>query len=267
MKKLNILKYAVALCVSAFCLMFLPVVADAQEVRDEKNGVIYADELYIGSGVAGAYAYGGAGTVKITLSESGDRVKNVKSKNKNLLAQITAEGYQTNISKKGTSTIYNETHISFFGKKKGTYTVTFDVVDKNGKKKCTKKIKVYVDKYPVSAPSPIKSVKYAGKDINSYYPFASVKKGKLKVSVRKGYKIEKIDVKKRNAKGDWVYTKIRNGAKITLSKREKYTIQDDWQTIKINALFPETQIEIRVRNKKTNESYIYAYSVFTLSKK
>ncbi len=267
MKKLNILKYAVALCVSAFCLMFLPINADAAEVRDDKNGVVYPDEIFISSGVAGLHSYGGAGTVKISLSETGDRVKNVKSKSKNLLAQITAEGYQTHISKKETTTLYNETYISFFGKKKGTYTVTFDVVNANGKKKCTKKIKVYVDKFPVYAPSPIKSVKYAGKDINSYYPCTSVKKGKLKVSVKKSHKIESIYVKKRNADGEWISAKVRNGAKISLSKREKYTIQDDWQTIKINALYPETQIEITVKNKKTKELTTYVYSLYTLSKK
>ncbi len=266
MKKLNILKYAVALCVSAFCLMFLPIGADAAEVRDEKNGVTYPDEIYISSGTAGSYANGGGGSVIITLSEAGDRVKNVKSKSKNLLAQITAEGYQTQILDEKTTTRYNETHISFFGKKKGTYTVTFDVVDASGKVKCTKKIKVFVDRFPTYT-SPIKSVKYAGKDINSYYPCTSIKKGKLKVTVKKGYKVESIYVKKRNSKGEWVSSKVRNGAKITLSKREKYTIKDDWQTIKINALFPETQIEVTIKNKKTKELVTYLYTLYTLNKK
>lgn len=267
MKKLNFLKYAVALCVSAFCLMFLPLSADAAEVNDTKNGVTYADEIYIASNIASEWSYGGAGYINVRLSEEGDRVKNVKSKSKNVIAKVTAESYTSYVNDGKTTTRYSQASISFFGKKKGTYKVTFDVVNADGVKKCTKTIKVHVNKYSPATVSPIKSVKYAGKDIASYEPFATAKKGKLKVTVNKGFKIKSIHVKKKNSKGEWVPTKVKNGRTITLSKRNKYTYKDEWSTIKTNALFPETQIEVTVKNKKTKELTTHVYSIYTINKK
>ncbi len=266
MKKFNLLKYAVALCLSAFCLMFLPISAGAEEIRDEKNGVTYPNEIYITSGIAMEGCHGGAGYIQIRLDNEGDRIKNVKSKSKKLLAQITEENYEKRVKNNKTVFHYTRTSISFFGKKKGTYKVTFDVVDASGKKKCTKTVKVFVDKYATYT-SPIKSVKYAGKDISLHGPYTKVAKGKFKVTVRKGYKVTAINVKKRNAQGDWVSTKVRNGKKITLSKREKYTRKDEWSSLSVNALFPETQIEVSVKNKKTKEVTIYIYSLYTMNKK
>lgn len=276
MKKHNLIKYAAALCLFAVCLLFSASDAKADYVYDNTNGVSYNDTVHISKGYADKWAYGGAAYVSVNLDNEGDRVTNVKSKSKYVLAKKTSESYDITTDTQWdetqgqnvqiTTENYYNTFISFFGKKKGSYKVTFDVVDKNGNKKCTKTIKVYVDKY-VTTTSAIKSVTYAGKDIWEYYPYCSKKSGKLKVKLNKGYSLVSITVNKRNSNGDWTGKKVKNGKKITLAKSEKYTIKNDYWITTYNPLFPETQIQISVKNKKTKEVTTYYYSLYTLNKK
>lgn len=156
MKKHNLFKYAAAVCLFAVCLLFSATNAKAVSVSDGTNGVSYNDTVYISSGYAYEWSNGGADYVHVILDNAGDRVVNVKSSSKNLLAKKTRESfthdtdtdYDSDQDKYITTTEsrYSNAYISFFGKKKGTYKVTFDVIDKTGKVKCTKTIKVYVDK-------------------------------------------------------------------------------------------------------------------------
>lgn len=271
MKKHNLIKYAAALCLSAVCLLFSASDAKADYVYDNANGISYNDTVYISKGYADINCYGGAAYVSVHLDNDGDRVTNVKSKSKYVLAKKTSESYDITTETQGqnvqiTTERYSNTCISFFGKKKGSYKVTFDVVDKEGIKKCTKTIKVHVDKY-VSTASAIKSITYAGKNIWECYPYCSKNSGKLKVKLNKGYSLVSIYVYKVDKKGNWKGTKVKNGKKITLAKSGKCTIIDEWHTIKDNPLLPMTHIEINVKNKKTKETQTYLYDLFTLNKK
>ena len=278
MKKHNFLKYAAALCLFAVCLLSPSVKADADYVYDAKNGVSYTDKAYISSGYAGHYSYGGGGYINVQLSVKTDRVKNVKSKSKNLLAKKTLEVFNFNTtSTKNNNTgkyEYTETKeyssavISFFGKKKGTYKVTFDVVDANGKKKCTKTVKVYVDKYNTTVSKPaIKSMTYAGTDFWQHAPFTKKTSGKFKVKMNKGYSLVSIYVKKQNTKGEWVSKKVKNGKKITLAKTQKFSYSYTGSHTNYDYLFPETQIEVTYKDKKTKTNVTQVYTLRTLNKK
>ena len=276
MKKHNLFKYTAAVCLFAVCLLFSAITAKAAYVEDDTNGLSYNDTVYISSGYANEWSNGGADYVSVHLDNDGDRVVNVKSSSKYLLAKKTSESfthdtdtdydYEQDKYVTTTSSRYRNAYISFFGKKKGTYKVTFDVIDKTGKVKCTKTIKVYVDKYGTTS-SAIKSVKYNGKDLWKYYPFCSKTKGTLKVKLNKGYSLVSIYVQKRNSKGEWTRTKVKNGKKITLAKSAKYTSDDDWAIEKYNPFFPQTRIVITAKNKKTKEVTTYSESLYTINKK
>lgn len=276
MKKHNLFKYTAAVCLFAVCLFFSAATVKADYVDDQANGVSYNDTIHISSGYACEWAFGGDNYTYISLDNYGDRITNVKSSSSKLLAKKTRESfyhdtdtdydYEQDKYTTTTESRYSSAYISFFGKKKGNYTVTFDVIDKTGKVKCTKSIKVYVDRYVTTKPV-IKSITYAGKALWEYSPFTSKTSGKLKVKLAKGYSLVSIYVEKRDSNGEWKSKKVKNGKKITLAKSAKYTDDDDWSTEKYNPLFPQTRISITVKNKKTQELTTYGEFLYTINKK
>ncbi len=79
-------------------------------------------------------------------------------------------------------------------KKAGTYTVSFDVVGADGKKRYTQKITVVADDKKAVA-----SISFAGKKLNVSNTtsddgiFTTKKKGKINVKMNKGYKLKRIE--------------------------------------------------------------------------
>ncbi len=152
-------------------------------------------------------------SIYITLDKPGDVIKNIKTSSKNLKAKETRiyidvdyDGYVDS----------NSRSISLYATKTGKYTVSFDIYGANNKKKSSKKVTVQVDT------SPLKSITFDGKAIGYTTTKSS---GKLKVTMNKGYTLKKIEVgkyvkKKSNGttQTNMKYTKIKNNAKITLSK-------------------------------------------------
>lgn len=146
--------------------------------------------------------------IAFDLKSKGDRIANLKSSSSNLL---TWQTYKDVKSEDG----YFHSHvgIGIYAKKSGTYTVTFNILNKNGKKKSTEKVTVYADKN-----QPIKSVTFSGKKINSVLFTASLTSGRVKVTMNKGYKLKKIEV------GTWKTVATQNG---TESKLVYKTIQNN----------------------------------------
>lgn len=283
MKK-SFIKYVAAICLSATCLFLTATNAKAAWVEDTDNNVSYTDSVYISSNYAGEWNYGGANYITVYLDDNGDRVTNVKSSSSKLLAKKTKErvvtetstDYDYELAKEisTTNTSYETACISFFAKKKGTYKVTFDVVDKAGTVKCTKTIKVYADA-TVSSSSAIKYIKYAGKSTWEYYPYTTKKSGKLSVKLNKGYSLVSIEVGKINKNGEMVYKKVKNNKKIKLATSSKYSYSYSYSgdsysyndSYNYNLLFPQTNIKVTVKNKKTGETSVYSEYLHTLSKK
>ena len=283
MKKFKFYKYIAALCLAAMLAIFSSCDAEAAYVEDTANGVSYNDEASVYSGSAYEYDKGAYTFISIDLDNEGDRVMNVKVNKKGLLAKKTYErvyertrneyDYDTDTYTRETTYDYSSTYISLYGTKKGTYTVSFDVIDKTGAVKCTKKIKVKVDASVTYKVHPVKKITYAGKDIYSYYRYTNKTKGKLSVTLNKGYKLQSIEIGKIDAKGNVVYKKTKNKKNITLaksakySKTEKYDYSDSSFKYTYNKLFPETEIRITVKNKKTKEISVAYYTLRTLNKK
>lgn len=144
---------------------------------------------------------------------------------------------------------------------------------KDGKFVQTCSISVIAKGYKFYKPV-IKNVKYAGKELYYYYPFANKTSGKLKVTPAKGYKIVSIEYSAGYNKktGDYTYKKIKNNGKIKLIKQHKYTIKNSEGTeyesqYAYNSLFPETQIRITLQNKKTKEKVVDYEYLYTLNRK
>lgn len=153
--------------------------------------------------------------IAFDLKAKGDTIANLKSSSANLL---TRQVYKDIRAEEG----YFHSHvgIGIYAKKSGTYTVTFDILNKNGKKKSTEKVKVYAD-----ANQPVKSMTFGGKKVGNML-FTTSGSGKLKVTMNSGYKLKKIElgtwkkVKTKNGtESELVYKTIKNNSVLTLSKK------------------------------------------------
>lgn len=154
--------------------------------------------------------------VNFDLPAVGDKIKNLKSSNKNLYVKQTGKNDHKDSwdsSNDGSSVI-----LGLYAKKSGTYKVTFDIYSSKNKKKSSKSITVYA-----KSDSPIKKFTYNGKAYN--YNVNDAASGKIKVTMNSGYKLKKIEVGKYQVKNTTSgkesaikYTTVKNGSKITLSK-------------------------------------------------
>ncbi|MCM1160610.1 MAG: hypothetical protein NC412_05230 [Roseburia sp.] len=249
--------------------------AEAKSVDDTVNGVQYQDTMEMSVGYAADYAYGGGAYQSIYLSNDGDRIANIKSNSSNLLVKKTRESYNYttetdwDTNQKTTKANYRYACLSFFAKKKGNYSVTFDVVKADGSVRCTKTIAVKAG--AGSYESPIKNIKYAGKDLYSYYPYATKTSGKLKVTMQKAYKLLSIEVGSTDKTGQTVYKKVKNNKKISLAKKTVYSREYKYTNGGVkyayDQLFPATYIRVTYQNKKTKEINTWTTTLHTINKK
>lgn len=263
------------LALSLLLSMNVELQAEAKTVDDTVNGVEYNDTVEMSVGYASDYNRGGGAYLSIYLSNDGDRVANIKSNSSNLLVKKTGEFYNSTTTtdrytnQKTTNTNYGYAYLSFFAKKKGNYSVTFDVVKADGSVRCTKTITVKAEASSIE--SPIKSIQYAGKDLYSYYPYTTKTSGKLKVTMKKAYKLLSIEVGSVDKTGQIVYKKVKNNKKISLAKKTVYSREYQYSTggakYTYDNLFPATYIRITYQNKKTKESNTWTTMLYTINKK
>ena len=160
---------------------------------------------------------------------AGDSIKNLKVNKKGLTAAVT---YTYSDSQEWEEAM-GYSRITLYGTKPGTYTVSFTVVDINGKSRGKKKMTVQV----VNSDSVTKKVTFGSQTVISdtvtykngtkkevYKSNTKVKgsSGKLKVTPDSQYKITGLIVCYVDKNGKEVYKKVGNGANITLSKTYGY---------------------------------------------
>ena len=268
-KKLVTLLFALALM--AGCL-FMTTEAKASvqgpETTDSKKGIIWNTHMRVDLKTrhnSDAFIY---------LANPDYYVASVKSSSKNLIAKVTEE-YKVTSSNlhydATTDTQYKKRAcIEFYAKKKGNYTVTVTI--KNAKKKTVakKKIKVFAG-YPSDA---VASIDYGS---TTYYVFGSganlltsTPSAKLKVKMNATYKLKKIEIAKEyNEKGEPIYRKIKNGAKIKLAT--KTTFEKVWyesnsyrDACKYSFLKPMTKIRVTFLDKKFGITRTEEYNIFNM---
>ena len=161
--------------------------------------------------------------IEVPVTAYGDTIKNVKSSSKNLVAAYS--GRYQDYSKSEPAGNVNRATISIYAKKAGTYTVSYDVYKKNGKKRASRKIKVFA-----KGDDPVKKITFAGKDIGG---LTKLKQGKLVVKMNSGNTLKKIEIgtnKRKTTKstGSKVietltnYKTVKNGATINLGTKCYY---------------------------------------------
>lgn len=256
--------------------MNMEMQVNARTVKDSVNGVEYDDSIDMSVGYAYDSSYGGGAITYIYLEMDGDRVANVKSNNPNLLVKKTRESYSDitmkdwETSQKTTKQNYRSAYLSFFAKKEGNYQVYFDVIKADGSVRCTKTIQVKaVDSRGYT--SPIKSIKYNGKDLYNYYPYTTKTSGKLKVTMKKQYKLKSIEIGVCDNNGKVVYKKVKNNKKIKLAKKTVYSRSYNYSSgsakYTYDELFPTTYIRITYTNRKTKKINVWTTSLYYLNKK
>jgi len=270
MKK-NILKFAISACLAASALLMMNIPAKAEHVRYEEIGVSYDNQEEIGVGYASKYANGGAGKAYVYAGYE-HKITNLKSSNKNIQAKIT----------KTSKTVFNRTEydwetdkyvptkeerensdyeVSFFATKAGTATVTFDVVDKDGKVIHNGVITVTAVKNQRYV-NPVKKITYSGKDVWSLPVEKTPKSGKIKVTMAKGFKLVSLEIGTMTSTGERTYKKIKNNQKITLTKSIYYKVVNDSSAEYYDPLLPGTSIRITYKNNKTKAT---SYDIYTLN--
>ncbi len=164
--------------------------------------------------------YTGQDSFDVKLDHYGDSIDNLKVNSKNALVKITSIDKSQNQDENNTIVETNKQSIGIYTKKFGTYTVTFDIVDENGKKISSKKTIVYCYESPIT-------IKIDGKHVSDNI---TAKSGKVTVSVASKNKISKLQYGKAEevengskAEGnydytvDYVYKTFKSGSKITFN--------------------------------------------------
>ncbi len=186
-----------------------------------------------------------SGAFEVAFDDHGDYIANLHSSSDKLKVYVTAIW---NYQKKGV--------VGVWTKSPGKYKVSFDIYGRNGQKKESKVVNVIV-KYASTLNNPIKQVTYAGKPVygGEYNALNRPKSGKLKVELKKNFKIKKIEIGKYDDKKKaTVYKTVKNGKKITLNTHPyTYIYKSNYSSTEERDMEATTSIKITYINKKTKE--------------
>lgn len=223
------------------------------------------------------YAMTSGQGISFDLPGYGYTIANLKSSNSKLKVKqsyySTEEGYSNNS---------NYATISLYTSKEGTYKVSFDILDGNGKKVSSKKVTVYARN-----DSPLKTLKLGKNTITSTTINTSNmktadnnlligKSGKIKVTLAKGYKLKKIEYGIYDkAKDEIVYSTIKNNKKITYGKnateyssKSEYYDEDEGTYTRRNywrkSPTASTIIRVTYLDKYTKKESTLSYSFYKL---
>jgi hypothetical protein len=259
MKKINflwaklILMAAVLLCVFTAC--------DIRAVAAVQCEDTYEVSFYKG----GNYLNGNDYLFEVVLDARGDQIINLKSNNKHLkVYQVKYDGFYTK----------PEIGIGVWTDKKGRFTFEFDVVSAAGNVKEHKVITV-ISKRAKTAEEhePCKKIMYCKKDLlsDNFYSLLRVpKKGKLKIKMKKGYKLLEVWYGERSEKDSNLieWRQIKNNTVITLSDRN-YNMHSGYGGSygrDFDRMEADTFIWVKAQNKKTKETLTKYYTISKLVK-
>ncbi len=202
----------------------------------------------------------------VHFDTSDDHISNVRTSSKYLKAVNTSHG-----TEKYTN---NFEYIQMYATKPGSYWMYFDIVDGSGNFKSTHKVKVFVcskrDSYKAFKSIKVGKVNILNRLFKDDYTTKDVtlkKGGKIKVKMRKGYKLLDISVKRTVAHEQTdsgksstrdntrlVEESIQNGSKLQLSEvgdNYKYYSRYHYQQLEYNdSIFGYTHLILTYKDKK-----------------
>lgn len=264
------------LVVSALVMGMLfttPVTADAATVTKSTKISTMSEYSYSSS-------VSTSGAIYVQLDEPGDYITNIKSKNSALTAKLTYVHSYYAINSSADDKDYYAV-IGLFAKKKVSTSVSFDIYGEDNKKKETKTVKVTA--VNTASELPVKSITFGGKPL-SYTKLYTSKKGKVKVTMNKNYKLVKLEAgtytapKKSSSdfstqyQNEVSYKTIKNNSKVTLGTRSYYysyfnqTYSGKRSYSLSTRIVAPTYIRITYQNKKTKATGTVTYSINRLAK-
>ncbi|MCR5418862.1 MAG: hypothetical protein K6E84_08095 [Lachnospiraceae bacterium] len=269
----------------AVAIIPMNVKADWVNVDSDSYGISYSYDSQISplsSYITSKQTGGGGGNASIYVTSQYPYVSNVKCNNKKFKVKLTQKRFQ---EYDGTKSVSGYS-IGYYAKKKGKAKISFDVLDKDGKKVETKSFTVTAKEYTY----PIKYVKYGsqyvtggplkendkGVLVENNMAYTTKKSGKLKIKMNKGYKLDKIEVTTYKKNGMPVTKTIKNNKKISVTSAIKgtqvmkytspYGASNNYtESTYHNPMMLSTRLYIYYTNKKTKEKgtdwyYIYFYN-------
>ncbi len=190
------------------------------------------------------------------------KIKNVKSNNKNLKI--------TDYEKDWKKIQYQGARIQFKAKKAGTYKITYDVLYRFYKSKKTYSEKVTTTVY-VDDDAMIEGMRIGGSKLEicpgafkTTQFYSKKSKGKMVVKPGKNYEITKISCYGPTEYYEGAEKSLgKNGDKIVLNNKIiKVMKGDKTATDKLS----RTAVQIGIRDKLTNKSYMYGIKIYTDAK-
>lgn len=198
--------------------------------------------------------------IEVVFAEGDYKIANLKSSSANLLLRTTYVSASSSKRSYDSEHPYGYAEISMYAKKKGTYTVTFDVIGRNQEVKSSHSVKVHAD-----ANTPVKKTTFNG-STNIYATIIPKAKGKFKVTMTKGYKLQSITMTTYNKAGKAVTKKIKNGASVTLGKYRRISDGNQsagWENWTAD-LLARTEFQVTYLDKYTGEAKDVSYSLYRL---
>ena len=260
MKKINflwaklVLMAAVLLCVFTAC--------DIRAVAAVQCEDTYEVSFYKG----GNYRYGLDRMFKVVLDTRGDQIANLKSNNKKHLKvyQVRYDYYSDKA----------EIEIGVWTDKKGRFTFEFDVVSAAGNVKEHKVITVISKRAKTTQElEPCKKILYGKKDLlsDNFYSLLHVpKKGRLKIKMKKGFKLLEVWYGERTQEDSnkIKWHQIKNNTVIKLSDRNYsyHRNYSDYYIWDFDRMEADTFIWVKAQNKKTKEILTKEYTISRLVK-
>ena len=212
--------------------------------------------------------------IEISLADPTQSIDNIKTDNKNLFAMLTGSEYISEQGNNANDSNKNSFSIGLRSEKNGTYTLSFDIVDKNDKKISSKEIIVYAYE------APVKRITFNGKALGGNE--LTGKSAKVKVALTAGntikkleYGVYKIQEENNSTQSDIVYKTFKNGAEVAFGTKayfysNQYSNENDgyiYESRYFNTgMTCPTYIKITYYDKYTKQNETYEEYFFTLVK-
>ena len=258
-------KRFLAVLMAALCAALILVPAVPAQAATSS---VYIEEYTDANGKTKSFTKG-TGTVfsegSFSVNEHGGNhaIKNLKANKKGIKLAVTNTNYGTRYDSASDSDLpFRESTIRYYATKTGTYKITFKV----NSKQYTYNLKIYASSNRAAKVTFGKQVvrDYSRTANASGYTYKAKvkskvtgKSGKLTVKPTGPYKITGLVAETYNKKGNPVYTKLKNGGKLTLSKGYDKYISDD-KTYSYSSPLKYTYIYISYKNTFTGESVTYS---------
>lgn len=211
-------KFRLLFSVLAFALLFAGSSVFASEAKAAGKATVTVNN----DGKANVAGFGSWDLIRVDFAEKGDKIEKLASNSKNCYAYVSGIHSTEDYSGENSE---NYAQIDVYAKAEGTYTITFDIVGKDGKVKesISQKITAVKDSYPIKQ-ALVDGKDYFAENFSDFAYFEEHTTPTVKIEMKKGYTLKKIEYavtelrnKEDGFESVYNYKKIKNGDKVSFS--------------------------------------------------